>query len=255
MKNPVLDESTEILLHRRESFLMHAGYLLLLSLFLVVVWPSRSYMYFFRMESVPPVFLANAVFLVLLTGGFSFYLGLDRMAGGHAIRYVEWLERTNVPVRSLATGKILTGVVHTAFLVALGAPILIAAAGPSGVPLSVLPGLGLVVFLTALACRIAAMIVGHYGEESYVIRTVGIWVFAALLFVLSLRIFRPINPIVAAVEQIAVGAPGAIGGIQQGAGVARAAGIIGLAALNVVLCAAYWFSLRRHRIRALRRRG
>jgi hypothetical protein len=254
VKNPVLEESVELLLYRREALKLHAGYLILLSVFLVIAWPARSYMYFFRTESVPPAFLANTVFLILLSALMSFYLGLDRMAHAQTMRYTEWIERTTVPVKTLASGKLTTAVVHTGILVLLGAPMLIASAGPSGVPLSVLPGLGLVIFLSTLSCRLAAMLVSHLGEESYVIRTVGIWVYVALLFVLSLRVFRPIHPIVAALEQIAVGAPGALEGMQRETGNARAVGIISLSILIAVLAASYWISLHRHRVRAKRRR-
>jgi hypothetical protein len=253
MKNPVLEESAELYIRSRGFLKLHVGYLVLLALFLVIAWPSRGYMYFFRMETVPLVFLANVVFLIILSGFFSFSAGTDRIGSAGIIRYSEWLERTRVPVRSLVAGKLMAATLHTAFLTALSIPVLVAAAGPSGVPIGVIPGLLLVVFLTALACRIAAMIVSHYGEDSYVVKTIGVWVFAVLFFVLTLRLFRPLNPVVAAVEQIAAGAPGAVAGVEPGGTGAATAGVISLSLLTVALAGVFWGVLQRHRTLANRR--
>jgi len=250
VKNPVLEESAALYLRRREHFLLHSLYLTLSTVFVLLVWPTRSYMYFFRTETVPAVFLATAVFHILALAGMNIYIGMDRLGNTEIIRYSEWLEQTTLPVRALATGKLLSAILHTLFLTLLAAPFLVIAAGPSGVTLATAISLLPLLFLTAFLCRVAGQIVSHYGEESYFARTIGGWLFIALLFLISTQIYRPINPIVVVTQHLQALEPGV--DVAATTIIPLWQSLLSLATLTGALVLLYWLGLKRHRLKAAR---
>lgn len=201
MKNPILEEAAEVYMRRREYLWFHVVYAAAIALFTVMVWPARGFMYFFRTESVPAVFQATVVVHVLVVTAVSIYVGLDRLADSQIIRYSEWLERTAIPVGALFRGKMTAAVVHTLFLTAVGVPFAIVAAGPSGTPIAAVLASETIVLLSGLAGRVAGMLISHVGEYRYVVRVVGAWLYIALLFVATVQLYRPLNPIVAVVRQ------------------------------------------------------
>lgn len=250
MKNPILEESAVVYLRRREYFLLHTLYLIASAVFVLLVWPTRSYMYFFRTETVPAAFLATAVFHILALAGMNIYVGMDRLANTEIIRYSEWLERTALPVGALATGKLTAGFLHSLFLTLLAAPFLVVAAGPSGVTLETVIVLLPLLFLTAFLCRVAGQIVSHYGQESYFARTIAGWLFVALLFLVSIQVYRPINPIVVVTQQLQALEPGVNAAARQTIPLWES--LVALAVLTGALILIYWYGLKRHRQRAER---
>lgn len=244
MKNPLLEESAEVYVRRREYLWLHLTYIAGLAVFAVALWPARGFMYFFRTEMVPGSFQATIIIHVIAVTGLSLAIGLDRIAESQIIRYSEWLERTAVPIRVLFTGKIVSAVAHTLFLVMAGIPFAVLAAGPAGISLSAVAASEAIVLLAGLAGRIAGMLISHIGEIRYVVRVIGSWVFVALLFVVTVQAYPPLNPIVAVVAQHSESS-------LAGENPLLASGTP-LAGAVIVLVALYWISLERHRKAAQR---
>jgi hypothetical protein len=253
VKNPILEEAAEVYLRRREYLLFHLSFLVGAAFFTFVLWPSRDFMYFFRTESVPAVFQATLVAHVLGVTGLSLYAGLDRLAEAQIIRHSEWLERTAIPVGVLARGKLLAATVHTTMLTVLAVPFAVIAAGPAGISVRAVVASEAIVLLSGLAGRYAGMLIAHLGETRYVVRVIGGWVFVALLFVATIQLYQPVNPIVAVIAQHAENSP-----LMQLESRANAAthplctSGLPLLAIAMSLAGLYWFSLSRHRTHAER---
>lgn len=207
MRNPILEESRQLIIHRREYLLLHVIYLAVSALFVVLLWPTRGYVHFFRTAAVPSVFEATVIFQVIVLSVVSLYAGMDRFAPTAVIRYSEWLEHTALPVQTLITGKMITAFVHSLFLVLIAAPFTVVAGGPAGMPASVVSSSMILLFLTTLGCRIAGMLISYVGENRYVVRVIGSWVFLALLYVATVQIVPSLNPIVALVRQQLTSSP------------------------------------------------
>lgn len=193
--NPVIQEARAIYLQRREYLLLHLGYLAFTSLMMILVWPGRDLMYFFRTQNPPPVYDVMVVYLMIASCTLSVYIGLDRLSSEAIIRYAEWVERTRVPVSVVASGKLIVAGVHTFVLVSLGIPFLVFAAAPAGVGVATVASAVMLILVAALVSRIAGMVISHWGETSYVMRVVGGWIFVALLFVATIEPFPWANPV------------------------------------------------------------
>lgn len=253
MRNPILEEAAALYLRRREYLLFHLLSLAGAAFFTFVLWPSRDFMYFFRTGSVPAVFQATLVAHVLGVTGLSLYAGLDRLADSQIIRHSEWLERTAIPTGVLARGKLLAATVHTAMLTVLALPFAVIAAGPAGISIRAVAASEVIVLLSGLAGRYAGMIISHLGETRYVVRVVGGWIFAALLFVATIQFYQPLNPIVAVVAQHAESSPlMRIDGRTNVATHPLVTSGAPLLAVAIALAGLYWFSLTRHRANAKR---
>jgi hypothetical protein len=244
MRNPLLEEAAAVYMRRREYLTLHLAYVAGMALFLTLLWPARGLLYFFRTESTPAAFQAFVIAQVIAVCGISLAAGLDRLAESQIIRYSEWIERTGIPIRILGTGKLLAGIVHTTVLVIVGIPFAVVAAGPAGITLDVVAATELVVLLAGITGRIAGMLIGHLGETRYFIRVTGAWIYLALIFVATIRIGTPLNPIIAVVEQHAPGPGGGASLLTVSLAQLAAAALIGVG---------FWISLARHRVQALRR--
>lgn len=199
--NPVIDESIGVYFRSRPYRTTHAVYLGLLGLMTIVVWPGRGFMEFFSTASVPAAFEVLSILQLLLLTGIGMYSGMERLASTRIISYTEWLDHTSIPILRLAAGKILAAVLHTVLLVLLASPFLFIAAGPGGIPVRAVFSTQLVILLIALFCRVAGMSIALLGERRDVIRIVGSWIFLALLYLATLQVLQPVNPIIAVARQ------------------------------------------------------
>lgn len=247
MKNPVLEEAAGVYLRQREYAILHIVFAAASAFFLVTLWPSRSVVYFFRTGTIPSAFQAVAITQALAVTGLSLYAGLDRLAESRIIRHSEWLERTAIPIRTLATGKIVSGTLHTIFLTLLGLPIATIAAGPSGIVLEEVFATQLIVLLSGLVGRFAGMLLAHLGETRNAVRAIGVWIVVALLFVATIEIGPPANPVIGVLMQHSDVNPSGVSRPLLASSFSLAATALGLAVL-------YLLSLWRHRQLA-RRRG
>ena len=246
MRNPLFEEAAAVYTRRREYLTMHLVYIGVLSLFLLMLWPSRGLLYFFRTDSEPAAFQAMIIAQAIAITCLSLYSALDRLAETQIIRYSEWIERTGIPIRVLGAGKIISGVSHTILLTLIGVPFAVIAAGPAGITLDAVLASELVVLLSGISARMAGMLLGHVGEQRYFIRVTGAWLFLAIVFIVTLQIGEPVNPVLGVLSQHTDVRPG--GAAYPLAVVA--ASQLGFAA---ALGALYVFSLSRHRSNALRR--
>ena len=240
MRNPVLQEAAQVYVERREYKLLHLAFMTAIALVTVAFWPAKGFMIFFRTGTVPAVLQASLVVQLLAVTGLSLIIGLDRLAGKAIILHSEWLERTAIPVGVLFRGKLTVAVLHTLVLTGLGVPFAVVSAGPAGVPLDAVFASLVVVLLSGLCGRFAGMLVSHLGEQNYVVRITGGWIFLALLFVATLPVHLPLNPIAAVV--MLLGTPGDTQLLLAWTGPA---------ALSLILVVAYRFTLVNRRARAV----
>ncbi len=238
MPNPLLTEAVAVYLRRRGYVVLHAAVALTMTLAAVAFWPPHGLLHYFRTETQPLVLHATLIVQVVLVTAASLTAGLDTIAADAIIRHSEWLERTALPVGVIVRGKLVAAVIHTAVLTLLGLPATVVAAGPAGSGLAPVFVAQLVVFGAGTAARTTGMIVSHYGERNYVVRITGGWVFLALLFVATIIVYPPLNPIAG----VAL-APGAsdLDPILESAG--------SLLAATLLLMIWYRVSLARHRER------
>jgi hypothetical protein len=253
MSNPIMEEASEVYLRRREYVRLHIAYLIVHIVFAVLLWPNRGFMDYFRTDTVPVAFQGMVIIHLLAAATISLYAGLDRLAESQIIKHSEWLERTGVPVRLLATGKLVAAMLHGLLLVGLGAPSVVIAAGPAGIPFGAVAASEVIVLLTAVTCRLAGMIISHVGETRYFTRTTGGWIFLALLFVATVRTVPALNPIVSVIRQHSETSPlmNADSSVTWRAHPLVGPGIA-LSLLAVVLASLYVISLYQHRRRHLR---
>ena len=198
---PILEESLHVYLRTKAYRMVHLLYVAAVAVVAVLVWPSRGLMVFFSTEAVPSAFHVVLILELLLLSGISIYAGMDRVAGNELIRYSEWLGRTPVRVRTLMTGKLTAAVLHTVLLIALSLPFLVISAGPAGIPLRAVFSSLFVLGTATMLCRLVGMLISVVGEDRDAIRIVGSWVFLALLYMGTIRILQPLNPIIAVSRQ------------------------------------------------------
>ena len=199
--NPIVEESLNIYLRTKKFRRLHAIFLGTMTFATIAVWPTRGIMEFFGGGTVPATFEALAVFQLLAISGISLYIGLDRIAGSEIIRYSEWLDRTTVPVRTLIIGKLSSAIMHTIVLMAMASPFLFIAAGPAGIPVRAILSVQWIVLLVAIFCRSVGMLISFLGENRDVVRVVGSWIFLALIFLVTIQLTPPLNPIIAVLRQ------------------------------------------------------
>lgn len=238
MPNPLLTEAVGVYLRRRQYVVLHVTVALTMTLAAVAFWPRHSFLHFFRTETQPLVLLATLIVQVVLVTVVSLAAGLDRIAGSAIIRHSEWLERTTLPIGVIVRGKLLAAVLHTAVLTLLGLPAAVVAAGPAGSGLAPVLAAQIVVLMSGTAARIAGLIVTHLGERNYVVRVTGGWIFTAILFVATITVYPPLNPIAGVAR-----APGAtdLDPVLESAG--------SLAGATLLLMIVYGISLARQRAR------
>lgn len=201
MLNPIIEESLSVHFRALQYRVVYAVYVGILTVAILLVWPSRGFMEFFATSTVPSAFQALALLQLLLLSGLSIYAGMDRLATAQIIRHSEWLERTRVPVATLYFGKIASSFFNTVMLLSLGVPFLFIAAGPAGIPTRSILATGLILFLVAWFCRLVGMLISIVGEHRDVIRIVGSWIFLALLYLATIQVFQPLNPVIAVIRQ------------------------------------------------------
>jgi len=199
--NPIIEESLNLHFKTHQYKVLHGLYIGGMALVTTILWPTRGFMEFFSTQTVPAAFEVIAILQLVTLSGISISAGLDRLASSEIIRYSEWLERTRLPVRTLFIGKLISAVIHTGVLIAIGSPFLFISAGPGGIPVRAVLSAGWVMFLVALFCRMVGLLISIVGERREVVRIVGSWIFLALFYLGTIQVLQPFNPIIAVVRQ------------------------------------------------------
>lgn len=252
--NPVIEESINLQFKTHQFRVLHGIYIGIVALVTVTLWPSRGFMEFFSTQTVPAAFEVVAIFQLIVLSGISISVGLDRLAGSEIIRYSEWLERTRLPVRTLLIGKLVSAVIHTVVLIAIGSPFLFISAGPAGIPVRAVLSAQWIMLLVALFCRMVGLFISLVGESREVVRIIGSWVFLALLYLGTIQVFQPLNPIIAVVRQQNEASPlvSTVDPVPFSLHPAVPSSIYLLAGIFLVIVA-FGTTMYRHRSRALKR--
>lgn len=175
----------------------HLVYLFIVSFLVLILWPNAPYIEFFKLSSYPPLYEVASIATLILVACGSMYVGKMSFARQAFVPNTDWIEKTTVPVPAITAGRSVAGVLHTVFLVALAFPLLVVAAGPSGVgPAGVARGM-LVVFTTALASRFGGMWIDAWLERRPILSVLATWAILAAIFIVSIELLPDLNPIVA----------------------------------------------------------
>jgi hypothetical protein len=86
-------------------------------------------------------------------------------------------------------------------LIGMACPFLFIVAGPAGIPARAVLSVELVAFLAALFCRIVGMFINLIGENRDFFRVISSWFFLALIYLATIQLAPPLNPIIAVVRQ------------------------------------------------------
>jgi hypothetical protein len=193
----IFEESLHLYSTNRVYRRAHLVYLLALAGLVVALWPNASYIEFFKLSSYPALFEVVGIGTLLLAAGGSMYVGKNSLGRDAFVTNTDWVEKTTLPIMSITGGRILIGILHTTFLAGVAFPLLVVAAGPSGVPIIAVLQTLLVVSVTSLASRFGGMFVDACLERRPILSVPATWLILGVIFVISIEVLPDMNPIVA----------------------------------------------------------
>jgi len=121
--------------------------------------------------------------------------GAEDYSSGSFIRLREYVTLTPVAISTVIAGKLAFSVLHTLFLLALGAPFALASLAVSGVPVVNAARALLVVGAAAVACRMLGLFLLIVLDERSLLRDLAM-IAAGLTFIpASLALFPAANPV------------------------------------------------------------
>jgi hypothetical protein len=199
-RNPFLDEGTRIYFSQPSilrTYLLLVG---LAGLALLVWWPRESLAAALRRGGSPDSFAAAAIGMYVALMYLGARYGSEAYAPDTVRRLQEYVSLTPVTVRSIVRGKIGFAFLHTAFLLALGTPLLLAALGVSGLePKAVLEAL-LVLGAATLAVRMYGLVLLVFLGARKGLRDAILLVGTIGFFGVSVGLYPPSNPVIALVS-------------------------------------------------------
>jgi hypothetical protein len=196
-RNPFMDEgagtyfSLQPFLHSYLALVGLAG----LSLFLW--WPRVSFESVMRTDAFPGTFPGVAIGLYVCLTYLGARYGSEGFSPEAQVQLRDYVLLTPVPLASIVAGKAMFALLHTVFLLALGAPFLLASLAVSGGgPSLVLPAL-LVIGAATFAVRMYGLLALVLMESSQVARNVFLATGIILYLVVTAVSMPAANPIAA----------------------------------------------------------
>ncbi len=185
----------------RSSLRLFRVYVSVMTAAVLVSWPSNPVSYYIQFSSKPITLPLS--FMVMFF--FTFFLSLMPEFSDHRGKHTitDWLHYTPVSVITVFSGYFLYSMVHVAFLLALVAPLLIAAAAASGLAADAVASSCLIVFVYSLFFKQLLHMLTLLFETRPFVRTL---IFGAILvfsILLSVRLLPVANPVLAAQSVIA----------------------------------------------------
>jgi hypothetical protein len=199
-RNPFLDEGTRIYFAQVSILRTYLVLVGLAGLALLVWWPRESLVAALRRGGAPDSFAAAAIGLYVALMYLGARYGSEAYTPDTIRRLQEYVKLTPVPLRSIVLGKVGFAVLHTVFLLALGAPLLLASLAVSGLePVAVLEAL-LVIGAATLAVRMYGLILLVLLDARAGFRDAMLLVGTVAFFGLSIGLYPAANPVIALVS-------------------------------------------------------
>jgi hypothetical protein len=167
-------------------------YLLLpcgLGILLLAVWPRATFEAALRAAQLADTFTAVGVGFLLLLLYLSLRYGSEDYSPQTLLRIREYVTLTPVRVSSVVTGKVSFGLAHTLFLLALGAPLLLASLAVAGVDAAQALLSLAVIGSAGLAARMLGLLVlcgiggGSLTRDLILLPGMACWQIVSLLFI------------------------------------------------------------------------
>ncbi|HEY9595048.1 MAG TPA: hypothetical protein VHE79_11260 [Spirochaetia bacterium] len=181
----------------RSSLLVPCG----LGLALLVVWPRATIAAVMRIGPSPNPFDVVAVCLVLLAVYLGARHGSEDYDPGSAVRLRDLVRFTPVSLAEIVLGKAAFGVVHTAFLLLLGAPFVVASLAVGGAGGAEAVRVLAVTGAACLCARMLGLLVLVVVRGRALVRDVVLFTILALAIVLALLFLPMASPIDAVVAR------------------------------------------------------
>jgi hypothetical protein len=199
-RNPFLDEGTRIYFSQPSILRTYLVLVGLAGLALLVWWPRESLVTALRRGDAPDSFAAAAIGLYVALMYLGARYGSEAYAPDTVRRLQEYVTLTPVPLRSIVLGKVGFAFLHTVFLLALGAPLLLASLAVSGLEPGALLEAILVIGAATLAVRLYGLILLVLLDAHTGLRDAALLVGILAFFGLSIGLYPAANPVIALVS-------------------------------------------------------
>jgi hypothetical protein len=195
LSNPFIEEGARIYFSHRAILRTYAVLLAVLAGMLVFWWPRGAVAGSLPPADGPRTLAVVAVGLFVAVAWLSARYGAEDYSSSSFIRMTEDVALTPLPLASVIGGKLSFALLHTLFLLALGAPFLLAALGVSGVPPGAAFRILLVVGSSAVACRALGLFLLTVLGEHALIRDLVMLSAGCVSIPASMAAFPPANPV------------------------------------------------------------
>ena len=198
--NPFLEEGARIYFSKAVILHTYLVPIALAGLALLVWWPRESMVAALRAGGSPDSFAAAAIGLYVALVYLGARYGTEAYAPDSVQRLQEYVTLTPAPLRAILPGKIGFALLHTLFLLALSAPLLLASLAVSGLDGRAVLEAMLVIGAATLAVRMygLALLVLFDARRGWRDATLVLGVLA--FFCASIGLLPPANPVIALVS-------------------------------------------------------
>jgi hypothetical protein len=196
-RNPFMDEGVRSYFFQQTILRSYLALVGVVGLSLFLWWPRVSFEEVLRSGVSPGTYTAVAISLYLCLTYLGARYGSEGFSPEAQVQLREYVLLTPVPIASIVAGKAMFALLHTVFLLALGAPFLLASLAVSGGGLSlILPAL-LVIGAATFAVRMYGLLALVLLESRQVALDVTLVLGIILFLILTALSVPAANPIVA----------------------------------------------------------
>ena len=193
--NLLFEEQIRIHFEDRKILRMYRFYLIILSLSVLVTWPSNSISYYLQFNSRP--FTLPFTFMLMFILAFILAMAPEYDRGRGRNSLADWILYTPIHTFAAYSGRFLFFVAHSLFLLILPAPLLFASATASGLKVpNLFAAISVVmvfcVFFKALVSALQLVLYKRVFLRAVIV--IASFIFAVLL---SIKIYPPANPFLA----------------------------------------------------------
>jgi hypothetical protein len=195
--NPFMDEGVRNYFTQPGILRSYLALIGMNGLVLLLWWPRATFEAVLRSGNSPDTFTVVAIVLYFCLAYLGARYGSEGFSPETQVQLREYVTLTPVPLASIIAGKVVFALLHTVFLLALGAPFLLASLAVSGAgPSSSLPAL-LVIGAATLAVRMYGLFVLILLGERQPFRTAALMLGIVLFLAVTAALAPAANPVVA----------------------------------------------------------
>jgi hypothetical protein len=195
--NPFIDEGIRTYFSHRTILRSYLVLLAILGVMLLLWWPRASFDTVLRSGGPTDTFVVIAIGMYFCLTYLSARYGSEGYSPDTMVQLREYVTLTPVRLPSVIAGKVTFSVLHTLFLLALGAPFLLASLAVSGVGLEKALDALLLMGAAALAARLYGLLLRTILGDRRLACSVILVVSIGLYIALTLPFVAPLSPVVA----------------------------------------------------------